>query len=336
MTVPTDLLNQIPLFQDLHHEELVEIAGWFTETKIAAGESLYVEGDAATSASFLVDGELEALKALPGGGVTRVGVIAAGSMIGEMALVAGGTRSATVRALKPATVVVVSCYFFHAAIDQMSIPAFKLLRSVIHSLTRRLQDLHARVLEQWDCEAASPPSGGPAQSPAVVEHVDHVASFDCRPFLPVIPFFANFTESEIDRVLKRARMLELPRGDFVYREGDAPDTCYILVRGAVEISVLRDRRYQLEILGPGRLCGANSLISGMVRKSDARARSPALLLAFAAPRFMEVYLGEDTECLRFQNMVGANQLEELKIADNLLSTLVSQDQILAGARASNR
>ncbi len=337
MTVTPELLKKIPMFGDLQEAEIEEIAGCFTEASIAAGETLYVEGDAATSACFLIDGELEALKALPGGGAAQVGVIEPGSMIGEMALVAGGTRSATVRAMTPSTILSVSYYFFHAALDQMSAPAFKILRSVIYRLTKRLEELQGRILEQWDCEAHGPPSFASAAKPTSPGEGPHRApSFDYRPFLPIIPAFAHFTESEIDRFVAHAKVLELPRGEFLYREGAPAECFYVLVRGAIEISVSRDRRYQLSILGPGRLCGANALIAETARDSDARVRSAAFLLSFGQSAFRDLYLGETTECLKFQNMVGANQLQELKTADNLLTTLVSQDHVLEGAKSRRR
>jgi CRP-like cAMP-binding protein len=276
---------------------------------------------------------LEALKALPGGGAAQVGTIGPGSMVGEMALVAGGTRSATVRAMIPSTILTVSYYFFHAALDQMSVPAFKILRSVIHSLTVRLGELQGRILEQWDCEAYGPPSSASAPEPGSPEEIpERASSFGYRPFLPVLPFFASFTESEIDLVAGRAKVVELPRGAFLFREGAPVEACYILVRGAIENSVARDRRYQLSICGPGRLCGANDLIAETPRSSDARVRSAALLLGFDRPAFESLYLGETTECLKFQSMVSVNQLQELKTADNLLTTLVSQDYIMEGAR----
>lgn len=334
MTVTPEHLQRIPMFNDLREAELAAITGYFNEGSLNAGDTIYEEGEAATSACFLIDGELEAMKALPGGGEARVGVIGPGSMIGEMALVAGGTRSATVRATKQSTILTVSYYFFHAALDQMSTPAFKILRSVINSLTERLAELQGRILEQWGCEAHGPTSSAAAPGLALPEESsDRPHSFDYRPFLPVIPFFANFTESEIDRVVAHAKVLELSRGDFLYREGAPVEFCCILVRGAIEISVNRDRRYQLSILGPGRLCGASALIAESVGNSDARIRSDALFLAFDRSAFGGLYLGETTDCLKFQKMVSANQLEELKTADNLLTTLVSQDHILEGARA---
>lgn len=332
MTLTPDLLRQIPLFDDLHEAELLAIMGCFSEVTIAPGETLYVEGDAADSACFVIDGELEALKALPGGDSAQLGMIGSGGMIGEMALVAGGVRSATVRANTECTILNVSQYFFHAALDQMSAPAFKILRHVIHGMTMRLETLQRRILEQWDCESV-----GPASAPArglPEPSREPTPSFDYQPFLPIIPFFEEFRDHEIDRVVARAKVLELPRNEYLFREGTQAAFCSILVHGAIEISVLRDRRYQLSVLGPGRLCGANALIAKSACGSDARVRSSVLLLCFDELAFRTLYKGETTECMKFQRMVGVNQLQELKAADNLLATLVSQDHVLDGAARS--
>ena len=334
MLVSPELLNEISLFKDLRDAELVTIAGWFSIELVLAGETLYVEGDAATSACFIIEGQLEALKALPGGGSAQVGIIEKGSMIGEMALLVGGTRSATVRALTKSKALTVSYYFFHAALDQISIPAYKILRRVIHNMTARLEEVQARILEQLDCGPYDAAFAVAAPTPEDrKEDPDQISAFDFRPFLPVVPFFENFTDSEIELVFASAKTLELPRGEFLYREGSLSDSCYILIRGAVEISVARDRRYQFSILGPGRLCGANSCIAETAYSSDARVRSAALLLSFDKTALRTLYLGETAECLKFQRMISVNQLQERKTADNLLSTLISQDHILKRARS---
>lgn len=322
------------MFSDLHEAEIEEILSCFSEASIAAGETLYIEGDAATSACFVIDGELEALKALPGGGETQVGVLGPGSMIGEMALIVGGVRSATVRALAKSTIVKVSYHFFHAALDQMSVPAFKILRGVIRALTTRLDGLETRIFEQLDCEAYTPRSSASASKRPLPEETPKKGhSFDYRPFLSIIPSFDTFTETEIDLVIERAKILELASDEFLYREGTQAEAFYMVVRGAIEHSIVRDRRYQLSIRGPGSLCGANALIAEAKHKYDARVRSGALLLCFDKAAFQSLFLGEATECLKFQNMVSANQLMELKALDNLLTTLVSQSYVLGENRS---
>ena len=335
MMITPALLKEISLLSTLQDAELASISSCFTEESIAPGETLYVEGEPATSACFLISGELEALKALPGGDVAQIAVIKPGSMIGEMALVADGTRTATVRAITQATVVTVLRDFFHAALDQISVPAFKILRSVIHNVAVRLDEHQERILKQWDCDACIPPVDGidaDADARITAESVDHSSSFDFRHFLPVVPLFASFTESETDQLVANAKVVELSRGEYLYREAAPARSCYVIVRGAIETSVSRDRRYQLSILGPGRICGANSLITERRRCCDARARSAALLLAFDQSTFHELYSGVTAECLKFQRVISQNQLQDRKIADNLLSTLVSQEYVSDGIR----
>jgi CRP-like cAMP-binding protein len=329
MTVTPELLQRIPMFNDLKEAELVEIMSCFSEAEIEAGEQIYLEGEAATNACFLVDGELEVLKALPGGGQTEVGVIGPGAMIGEMALVAGGLRTATVRARRRSTVVNVSYHFFHAALDQMSAPAFKILRAIIHVMTKRLSELQARILKKWDCE---PFIASPAGNAA--DEATHLPpSFEFRPFLSAMPCFESFDESEVDTVLSQGETLEVPRGEFLYRESTAPDFCYLILRGAVGRSIGRDRRYQLSALGPGRACGVNAMISQQPYSSDARVLSQALLLKFDQDGFNELFLGQSTGCLKYQNQISANQLMQLKAANNLLALLDSQSQILSQPRS---
>ena len=333
MMVTPGRLKDIPMLSDLQDKELAGISGCFTEEEIAPGDTLYAEGDPARCACFLIGGEIEALKALPGGGAAQIAVIKPGSMIGEMALVAGGTRTATVRAITKSTVLRVQRDFFHAALDQTSVPAYKILRGVIQNLAVRLEELQERVLKHWDCDAYVPLTCvSDAEQTAPAESTGPPPSYDFRQFLPVIPFFVSFTESETDRLVALAKVVELARGEYLYREGALGQSCYIIVRGAIETSLCRDRRYQLSILGPGRICGVNSLITDTRCCSDARVRSAVLLLGFDRPCFQRLYSGDTSECLKFQRMVSQNQLQDRRVFDNLLSTLVSQDYVSNGIR----
>ena len=96
---------------------------------------------------------------------------------------------------------------------------------------------------------------------------------------------------------------------------------------------MRDRRYQLAVLGPGRFCGTNAMISNNPHSSDARVRSQTLVLEFDRSGFESLFLGEETVCLKFQNLVSASQLVQLKAADNLLALLVSQSYVRSGPRS---
>jgi CRP-like cAMP-binding protein len=329
MTVTPDLLRRVSLFGELLEAELVEIMGCFTEVRVEPGEFLYEEGNAATDACFLLEGELEAVKALPGGGETQLGLIAPGAMIGEMALVAGGTRTASVRARRRSEALAVSYYFFHAALNQMSVPAFKILRAVMQTMVARLGEVQERILIQWGCDGYVP---GPAMA-GPPEPSGEAASFDYRPFLPILPCFKNFDEGEIDGILAEGELLEMPRGGFLFREGAPPGASYLVLRGAIEHSVMRDRRYQLAVLGPGRLSGSQAAIGKTPHVCDARVRSDALLLRFGPAAFDRLFLGDETCCLKFQNLISADLLLQLRASANLLAQLVSQSYAAGEPRA---
>jgi len=330
-------LKKIPMFSALPDTELAGISSCFTEERIAAGQNYCLEGDPASSACFLISGDLEVLKALPGGGAARITRLEPGTMIGEMALVADGARTATVRATRPSTVLSVQREFFNAALDRVSVPAFKILRSVIHDLAVRLDDLQERILLQWGCEDCGLSVHGAGAGRANPEAGQEVGesrspSFELRPFLAVIPFFNSFTGCEIDRLVDAAGVVELSRGEYLFREGEPARACYVVVRGAVETSVVRDRRYPLSVLGPGRICGTGSLVTHRQRTNDTRVRSAATLLEFDQSSFERLYVGDAPECLKFQRVVSENLLRDRKAADNLLSTLLSQDAISNGVK----
>ncbi len=330
MTVTTDQLRKAPLLSDLDERELAQIVGCFSLVSIPAGETLYSEGAPAKSACFLIEGELEAFTAMPGGGETRVGSIGPGSMIGEMALMAGGARTATVRAKSDAAALMVSCTFFQASLDQLSVPAYKILRRVTQGLSERLSGLQNRLIAYWTGAHAPPASAetdAEVDDPLAGVERDVPGSFDYRAFLPIVPFFRDFDAREIDLVVARAKVLELPRGQRLYREGGPARACYIVVRGALEQTVTRGERRQLAIFGPGRLCGANDLIGGQRHNADAAVRAGALLLEIDQAAFEGLFTGETTECLKFQSAIATNQLIDLKAADNLLTTLVSQAHV---------
>jgi small-conductance mechanosensitive channel/CRP-like cAMP-binding protein len=91
-------LRSIDLFQPLTDDELRSAAGAFRHLHYAAGERIIQEGDGADSFFVIDRGEAEVLKAVAG--VDRpVAHLAEGQFFGEMALLTGERRAATVVAV---------------------------------------------------------------------------------------------------------------------------------------------------------------------------------------------------------------------------------------------
>ena len=92
-----DDLTGIPLFADMSDEERTSLAEWFEVSDASAGMVLVSEGAAGYSFYVLLDGAAEVKV-----GDETVATYGPGDFFGEMAILGGGRRNATVTVTAPA------------------------------------------------------------------------------------------------------------------------------------------------------------------------------------------------------------------------------------------
>jgi CRP/FNR family cyclic AMP-dependent transcriptional regulator len=93
-------LAGLPLFADLDDGELAEVAACTREVTVAAGTTLTAQGDNAYEFFVIQDGEAEVRK---DGELVRT--VGPGDILGEIGLLATGTRTASIVATTPMTLV---------------------------------------------------------------------------------------------------------------------------------------------------------------------------------------------------------------------------------------
>lgn len=317
--------RQLPLFANLQELDLQQIAHGLTPRRLAKGDYLYVLGQAADSAYFVESGMLDVLNTLPGGGEVQIAELGPLSVIGEMSLIESGTRTASVRARTDVVGYAMHQDYFQSSITQLNPTAFKVLRHLMAIMCERLRVLFGRIVlasenvSEFGAQALD--TGGHALSNGIQPGA---CSFEYRKFLPILPFFKRFQLHEVDALAEDMEVLEVPRGTVVFREGDPPDACYVVVRGAVEISLSRGGcRYKLIVLGPGRMCGDSALVDKGTHIADCVAREDAVILEFKADAFGDLIEGDTWEALKFQLAICENQIVDLAKSNKHLSRLVS-------------
>ena len=111
-----------------------------TETKsLAAGEFLFTKGDPAQGMYVVKSGELQI-----GDGNAIYETVMPGGIIGEMALVDGAPRSASVMALQPSEVIAVDQKRFLFMVQQTPFFAIRVMRVI----SQRLRAMNARMVQQ--------------------------------------------------------------------------------------------------------------------------------------------------------------------------------------------
>jgi signal transduction histidine kinase len=133
-------LRRVPLFADLPEDDLARICADVTPLRLAAGEHLFEEGDAADAAYVVTDGEVEIRMATPGRDAV-VAVRGPDEVIGESALLRASKRTAGVWARTDAALLRVPRSGLEALLDSSPEAA----RTLFGTLVDRMEETAERL-----------------------------------------------------------------------------------------------------------------------------------------------------------------------------------------------
>jgi CRP-like cAMP-binding protein len=306
-------------------EKLVSIA---RALAFAKGARLVRQGEPSRGAFLIRAGSVEAQVALPGGGMLTVAELGPDEMFGEMALIERGVCSATVMARSDVEAWFIERDDFRAMVASRDSAALELQRDITRVLAAKLRALNAKVrshgaAEDRPARAAPKADLSAAKAPA----------FDWAEYLPLLRFFEGFERAEITDVAAIGRAIELARGAWLFAPGDAPGSCFLVVRGAVEIvSRLNGLERRVAVSGPGELVGYLAVLEGGAHAAAARVRERACLLELPAAHFVALYHGSSAVSVKVQHAIHASLLRSLARTNNLLSRLISHARLAAAPR----
>jgi CRP/FNR family transcriptional regulator, cyclic AMP receptor protein len=126
-----ELLKRVPLFERCSRRELGQIAMLADELDLPSARDLTREGAGGFEFIILVEGEADVVR-----GVRVVNELGPGDFVGEIALVSGKPRTATVRTRGPARVLVITASGFRTLMHD--VPSIK--DKVLAAVTARIPD----------------------------------------------------------------------------------------------------------------------------------------------------------------------------------------------------
>ena len=130
MPITPELLRLVPLFNGMTDRSFEAIANLASETDFAVGDQLVRQGTPGDSFIILING-----RALVERDGHRLRELGPGDFLGEISLIDGSPRTATVTALDPIHAFVIGRDGFLQLIDR--IPVFRL--EVLEALTERIR-----------------------------------------------------------------------------------------------------------------------------------------------------------------------------------------------------
>jgi CRP/FNR family cyclic AMP-dependent transcriptional regulator len=124
-----ELLAQIPLFSACTKRQLAAVSAFTVPERLAAGTVLTREGAAGGIAYILASGQAEVVR-----GKRRLAVLGPGDVVGELSLIDGQPRSATVRALTDLEVLEIDARDLRRLLRQAPAVTHKLLEALAERL----------------------------------------------------------------------------------------------------------------------------------------------------------------------------------------------------------
>ena len=275
-----------PLLAGRDKADLAELAGAMRRRKAAAGDVLWSEGDEARELLFVLDGEVGVSLGAPGGRAVEIGRVGSGGVVGEIGLLEGGKHTMTVRATEPTTLLTLSRHDFAALLARPDASSFELKRRLASQFAVRLRNQLRQLAETLGDE--------PVDAVRSAPELEACGPPDSR-YLSRMATFHDFDPVALWGFLTSGSYAMCPPGRTLLGEGEQSEACYLTINGAVEKVLVRgDRRVRVDLAGPGKAFGYESLIDDLPSPVTAITRERTLLLVLPREPFKQLYGRNDT------------------------------------------
>jgi CRP-like cAMP-binding protein len=134
-----EVLSQLPLFDTCSRRELGQVASISVDANRSAGTFLTREGRDGGLLFVILEGEAEVRR-----GNTVIGTLRAGDVVGELSLIDGEARSASVRAVTDVHVLEIAADDLRGLVRTSP----KIARNLLRALSLRIRDTE----ERWPAE----------------------------------------------------------------------------------------------------------------------------------------------------------------------------------------
>jgi CRP-like cAMP-binding protein len=306
-----DFLATVPMFDGFAPADLAEFARTMRRRTIAAGEVLWRQGDEAREMLLVMGGRVSMTLQLPGDRSVEISSVGPGELLGELALLDGGQRTASARVIEPATLLSLGRVDLAALVSRRHPSAFELKRRLARVATGRLRRQLEAVADTLGGHAAVEPAAAAEQAFAELEF--------CGPpdsrYIRRMATFRAFDPLALWGFLTAGRYARCSRGRTLVAEGAPSTACYLTINGAVEKVLVRgDRRIRVGLAGPGQAFGYESLIDGKPSPVTAITRERALLLVLPEEPFTRLFSGDSAGTHVFLDVIHRDLMAALRQA----------------------
>lgn len=150
-----ELLRQVRVFADIEPAKLKLLAFMSQRVGFDDGKTVFRQGDPGDAAYLIIDGEADVVLEGPAGPIT-VATLGANDIVGEMAILSGAPRNATVRAKGRLTALKIAKEPFLRMVREFPSMAVSIMLELAHRLDSTNNQLRVVTSEVQRLRSAAP------------------------------------------------------------------------------------------------------------------------------------------------------------------------------------
>ena len=259
--------------ESLLEAELAQLQHAAQPLLLPARARVFEQGEPGDRMLVITDGEVRSSIRLPDGTEQTLSHAGAGDVVGEIALLTGARRAATVRTVGPVRGWTLDRHGFDVLRWDSSPAAIAFVQRLVAVTTARLR----ACIEVG--RSAGDRSAPVLNTPGSIWHIGH---------MPPTEYLAGFPQREdLEAVVRHVPVRAAGRGEVLIEQGVRPPSLWLVVRGAVEVTVPQNgATRRVRLAGPGRFAGHNGVLDGEPSPVIARTRERSVLFAFPRERIV--------------------------------------------------
>jgi CRP-like cAMP-binding protein len=136
-----EILGRVDIFARCKRGDIKTMAKSCQEVRYAPGEALCRQGERGVAMFVVVEGKVRVVEDMPDGTSVLLGNLGPDAVVGEMAVIDGEERTATVIAEEPTLCLTLTSWDLKAAIEERPTIAFDILTTVVRRFRDTTEDL---------------------------------------------------------------------------------------------------------------------------------------------------------------------------------------------------
>lgn len=278
-----ELFRVHPLFESLQEDELEALADAARVVHAVPTEAIVTQGEDGNSMFLLESGRLDVEITGADGVVRLVRTMVPGEYLGEMALLTGEKRSATVRARDYPTLVELSSEHIRPFIEARSEILEAMSETAAARAERRVSGSDAVSRK----EMARRMRAHLFQEPEGSDEI--VVQESVLDLLRRLPLLSPLSQEEVAALAERAECRTVAGGTIIVRQDSRGSSLFAVLAGRVAVyHVHRGKRRKIGTIADGEVFGEMALMTGERRSADVQADGDCTVVEISRSDFLPV------------------------------------------------